>query len=224
MELAAGGAFAPVDAEGRRLASDAVPLFAGLSNDFGEQKTAQRVSDDQLLLEPDDQESSRTLLELKNERANSSAPAAGAAAPAAAVTTPVSSSAGVMSSTVAELRPQLPAVAASLPAHLTVTMVTEDSAPADVAAATAAAAAAAQREPPPPPPPVALGETRTPYTALGTDFDTSTQSRFGYYGDFYKRPEPVRPTPSTAAQYAAGAHLTGRPGAPRCVGSPSMSL
>ncbi|KAF0302336.1 Myelin transcription factor 1-like protein [Amphibalanus amphitrite] len=124
-EMGAGGAFAPLDAEGRRLASDAVPLFAGLSNDFGEQKTVQRVADDQVLLEPDDQESSRTILELKNDRAAPAAPAPTAppvTAPAAgAVVTPVPVCAAPPAVT-SELRPQLPAVAASLPAHLTVTM------------------------------------------------------------------------------------------------------
>ncbi|XP_043196797.1 uncharacterized protein LOC122367601 [Amphibalanus amphitrite] len=112
-EMGAGGAFAPLDAEGRRLASDAVPLFAGLSNDFGEQKTVQRVADDQVLLEPDDQESSRTILELKNDRAAPAAPA-----------------------------------------------------------------------------------------------PTAPPSRYGYYGDFYKRPEPVRP--AAAAQYDVAAQLAGR--------------
>ncbi|XP_043192681.1 uncharacterized protein LOC122365488 [Amphibalanus amphitrite] len=157
-EMGASGGFAPLDAEGRRLASDAVPLFAGLSNDFGEQKTVQRVADDQVLLEPDDQESSRTILELKNDRAAPAAPAPTAppvTAPAAgAVVTPVPVCAAPPAVT-SELRPQLPAVAASLPAHLTVTM-----------------------------------------------------SRYGYYGDFYKRPEPVRP--AAAAQYDVTAQLAGR--------------
>ena len=212
-ELGAGGAFAPLDAEGRRLASDAVPLFAGLSNDFGEQKTAQRVADDQLLLEPDDQESSRTLLELKNDRAEAAAPAAPAPpVTAGAVVAPVPVSAAP-AATGSELRPPLPAVAASLPAHLTVTMVTEDSAPAEVAAQAAAAAAAAQQEMTPQT--SSLGEARPAYSGLGADYDAT--ARYGYYGDFYKRPEPVRP--AAATQYDVSAQLTGRPAVARCVNS-----
>lgn len=165
------------------------------------------MADDQMILDPDEGESSRTILELKNERPSAKTDPPVSTAAATAVSTAVSS---VESEpTTSHGQDSKSALLSSLPAQLTVTMVTEDSSPADAAAAAAAAQAL------PLPPASSLAEPRA-FTAgySVADYNAASQSRFGYYADYYKRVEPAR----GAAQYPTGPQQPLRPTAvARCV-------